>query len=141
MITTAGSKKGKVNNQLINLRQTSFNVKDIKRKVDCKFAHNHFDFKISLTIPIMITQSPYPLSDKMVNKLSKDISSSMEKDLNKFVHNLQTDEVDPIGLGILASSYEHKQWKKVKSKWPEALKDSKIHVNTKIVLVDKGMSK
>ncbi|MFF3024292.1 Ger(x)C family spore germination protein [Gottfriedia sp. NPDC057948] len=140
MITTAGSKKGQGNNQLINLRQTSFNVKDIKRKVDCKFAHNHFDFKISLTIPIMITQSPYPLSDKMVNKLSKDISSSMEKDLNKFVHNLQTDEVDPIGLGILASSYEHKQWKKVKSKWPEALKDSKIHVNTKIVIVDKGLS-
>ncbi|UPM55408.1 Ger(x)C family spore germination protein [Gottfriedia acidiceleris] len=140
LITIAGEKKGKENNQLINLRQASFNVKDIKRKVDCKFEHNHFDFKIALTIPIMITQSPFPLSDKVVNKLSNEIRLSLEKDLNKFVQNLQGDEVDPIGLGILASSYEHKQWKKVKPKWPEALKDSKIHVKAKIIIVDKGIS-
>ncbi|PFH90531.1 Ger(x)C family spore germination protein [Bacillus sp. AFS088145] len=140
MFTLASGQKEKENNQLINLRQTNFNVKDIKRKVDCKFAHNHFDFKIALTIPIMITQSPYPLSDKMADKLSKEIRSSIEKDLNKFVKNLQADELDPIGLGIFASSYEYKHWKKVKSKWPEALKDSKIHVNTKIIIVDKGIT-
>ncbi|MGG0176542.1 Ger(x)C family spore germination protein [Gottfriedia acidiceleris] len=140
IVATTSGKKGNENNQLINLRQASFNVKDIKRKVDCKFDHNHFNFKIALTIPIMITQSPFPLSDKKVNKLSKEIRTSLEKDLNKFVQDLQADEVDPIGLGILASSYEHKQWKKVKSKWPEALKKSKIHVNTKIVIVDKGIT-
>ncbi|PGM57819.1 Ger(x)C family spore germination protein [Bacillus sp. AFS053548] len=140
MTTIASGKKGKENKPLIDFRQGSYNVKAIKRKVDCTFDHNHFNFKISLTIPIMISQSPYPLSDKTAGKLSKEIRSSLEKDLNKLVNNLQDDEVDPIGLGILASSYEHKQWKKVKQKWPEALKDSKVQVKTKIIIVDKGIS-
>lgn len=141
MIATTAGNNGNENNELINLSQTSYNIKDIKRKVDCKFDHNHFNFKIALTIPIMITQSPYQLSDRTVNKLSKEIRAAMEKDLNKFVQKIQADEVDPIGLGIFASSSDYKQWKKVKSKWPEDLKKSKIHVNAKIIIVDQGISK
>ncbi|PEJ56557.1 hypothetical protein CN692_17120 [Bacillus sp. AFS002410] len=138
--TSINIKKKNENEPLINLKQASYNVKDIKRKVDCKFKNNHFDFTISLKIPVMITQSPYPLNDKTSEKLSKELSSSMENDLNKFIETLQADELDPIGLGILASSYEHQQWKKVKSKWPEALKDSKVHVKAKIIIVDKGIT-
>ncbi|PEL14201.1 Ger(x)C family spore germination protein [Bacillus sp. AFS017336] len=138
--TSIHIKKKNEKEPLINLKQASYNVKDIKRKVDCKFENNHFDFTISLKIPVMIIQSPYTLNDKTSEKLSKELSSSMENDLNKFIQTLQADELDPIGLGILASSYEHQQWKKVKSKWPEALKGAKIHVKAKIIIVDKGIT-
>lgn len=140
-LTPISSFKGKKEKgNLFDPKQTSYNVQDIKRNVDCKFIDNRFDFKISLTIPIMITQSPFKLNDKTVDRLSNEIETALEKDLNNFVHSLQADELDPIGLGILASSSQHQQWKKVKTNWPKDLKNAKIHVKTKIITVDKGIS-
>ncbi|MEH7515079.1 Ger(x)C family spore germination C-terminal domain-containing protein [Gottfriedia acidiceleris] len=127
-------------NQLFNIQTASYTVRKIKRKVDCKFHHNRFNFKVSLKIPVMISQSPIKLDNNTVDRLSKEIETSLENQLNDLVHTFQTNEVDPLGLGILASSYQHDQWKKVKSSWPKDFKNSKIHVKAKIIIVDKGLA-
>ncbi|MFF2874938.1 Ger(x)C family spore germination protein [Gottfriedia sp. NPDC057991] len=127
-------------NQLFNIQTASYNIRKIKRKVDCNFHQNRFDFQVSIKIPVMIEQSPIKLNNQTVDRLSKDIETSLEKQLNDLVHKFQTNEVDPLGLGILASSYQHEQWKKVKSSWPKDFKNSKIHVNAKVIIVDKGLA-
>lgn len=130
----------KENKQLFNIQTTSYSVRNIKRKVDCKFQHNQFDFQISLKIPVMISQSSIKLNNKTVDRLSKEIETSLEKDLNDLVQKFQTNEVDPLGLGILARSYQHEHWKKVKADWPKDFKNSKVHVKAKVIIVDKGLA-
>ncbi|WP_129688194.1 Ger(x)C family spore germination C-terminal domain-containing protein [Gottfriedia acidiceleris] len=137
---TASIKGIKDNNQLFNIQTSSYSIRNIKRKVDCKFNHNQFDFEISLKVPVTISQSPIKLDNKTVGLLRKEIESSLEKELNGLVHKFQTNEIDPLGLGILASSYQHEHWKKVKSNWPKDFKNSKIHVKAKVIIVDKGLS-
>lgn len=136
----ASIKRIKDNNQLFKIQTASYSIRNIKRKVDCKFLHNQFEFEISLKVPVTISQSPIKLNNKTVGRLSKEIESSIEKELNGLVHKFQTNEVDPLGLGILASSYQHDHWKKVKTNWPKDFKNSKIQVKANVIIVDKGLS-
>ncbi|MFB7138548.1 Ger(x)C family spore germination protein [Gottfriedia sp. NPDC056225] len=136
----ASIKEVRDKNQLFNIQRASYSIRKIKRKVDCNFNHNQFDFEISYKIPVTVSQSPIKLNNKTVGRLRKEIESTLEKDLNGLVHKFQANEVDPLGLGILASSYQHEHWKKVKSNWPKDFKNSKIHVKAKIIIVDKGLT-
>ncbi|PET49335.1 spore gernimation protein, partial [Bacillus sp. AFS001701] len=97
-------------------------------------------FKINLKLPVAITESPIKLNDNSQGKLEKEIEKDLQKELNLFVKSLQTDKLDPIGLGIFARSFKYSDWKKVENNWVSAFQQSNIKVKVKIILVDKGIS-
>ncbi|PGZ92754.1 MULTISPECIES: Ger(x)C family spore germination protein [Bacillaceae] len=131
-------KQDNKNNNTIPNDKISFYVRDIKRNVKKKYKDGKYQFDINLKLPVSITESPILLNDESQGNLKKEIEHELQKELNHLIKSLQKEKLDPIGLGQFARSFKYHEWKKVEDDWVSAYQQSKINVNVKIILVDKG---
>lgn len=137
---TLALNKYKKNVDIFTENEVSFYVKDIRRKIHKKYKNGQYQFNINLKVPIVINESPIKLNEKTEKSLKVDIEKKLEKDLNDFVKSLQKAKVDPLGLGIYASAFNHPQWKKHEDKWLSYYEKAKIKVKVHIIVIDKGIS-
>ncbi|MEH7454973.1 Ger(x)C family spore germination protein [Gottfriedia acidiceleris] len=120
--------------------ETSFYIKDVKRKIDKKYSNGRYSFNVNLTMPIMITESPIALDNSTEKVLKNAIQKKLQKELNNLVQSLQKDKVDPVGFGILAHSFQYSDWEKNEKHWLDAYQKSNIKVKVKIIVIDKGIT-
>lgn len=121
--------------------ETSFYIKDVKRKIDKKYTNGRYSFNVNLTMPIMITESPIGLTNATEKVLKNAIEKKLQKDLNQLVQSFQKDKVDPVGFGILAHSFQYSDWEKNENHWLDTYQKSNIKVKVKIIVIDKGITK
>jgi len=124
--------------KLFPKNNVSFYVQKVKKKIHKKYSDGHYQFDIKLKIPIEITESPVALKDKKADLVKRKIEAKLQKDLNDFIKSLQEEMVDPVGFGILARSFKYNQWKKVENNWVKAFQQSKVNLNVKIIIADRG---
>ncbi|WP_179194918.1 Ger(x)C family spore germination protein [Bacillus sp. EAC] len=130
-VNTGGTK-------LFPKNRVSFYVQKIKKKIHKKYSDGHYQFDIKLKIPIEITESPVALKNKEANSVEKKIEDKLQNDLKDFINSLQQENVDPVGFGVLARSFKYNQWKKVENNWVKAFQQSKVKLNVKIIITDRG---
>lgn len=118
----------------------SFYTKDIRRRVHEQYKNGKYQFQIDLKMPIVISESPIKLNDQTEKSLQDEIEHTLEKDLNDLVTSFQEAKVDPLGLGIYASAFNHSVWKKNDDKWISFYEKAKIKVNVELIIFDKGIS-
>ncbi|PGL73179.1 Ger(x)C family spore germination protein [Bacillus sp. AFS055030] len=119
--------------------ETSFYIKDVKRKIDKKYSNGRYSFNVNLTLPIMFTESPIKLTNSSEKTLKNAVQKKLEKDLNDLVQSFQKDKVDPVGFGILAHSFQYSDWEKHEKHWLDTYQKSNIKVKVKIIVIDKGI--
>ncbi|PEJ56449.1 hypothetical protein CN692_17775 [Bacillus sp. AFS002410] len=130
----------KDNDDIFTDEETSFYIKDVERKIDKKYSNGKYSFKVNLTLPIMITESPIELTNSTELILKKEIEKKLQKQLNNLVQSFQKDKVDPVGFGILAHSFQYSDWEKVENNWIDTYQKSNIKVKVKIIVIDKGIT-
>lgn len=118
----------------------SFYVKDIRRKIHKKYKNGIYQYNIKLKMPIVINESPIKLNDQTEKSLAVEIEKKLEKNLNDLVTSFQEAKVDPLGLGIYASAFNHSVWKKNDDKWISFYEKANIKVNVEIIIFDKGIT-
>ncbi|MET3196137.1 Ger(x)C family spore germination protein [Bacillus sp. OAE603] len=118
----------------------SFYAKDIRRRIHKKYKNGQYKYNINLKMPIVINESPIKLNDQTEKSLRDEIEKELEKELNDLVRSFQQAKVDPLGLGIYASAFNHSVWKKNDDKWISFYEKAKIKVNVEIIIFDKGIS-
>lgn len=120
--------------------ETSFYIKDVKRKIEKKYSNGKYSFNVNLTMPIMFTESPIELTNSTEAVLRKEIEKKLQKQLNDLVQSFQKDKIDPVGFGILAHSFQYSDWKKIENHWLDIFQKSNIKVKVKLIVIDKGIS-
>lgn len=120
--------------------ETSFYIKDVKRKIEKRYSNGQYSFNINLTMPIMFTESPIGLTNSSEAVLKKAIEKKLQKQLNDLVQSFQKNKVDPVGFGILAHSFQYSDWEKNENHWLDTYQKSNIKVKVKIIVVDKGIT-
>lgn len=117
----------------------SFNASDMRTRIKTSYAKNRFRFDMEVKGDIAIREKVFSLDAverqaQLEEMVTKQLQSKLEALLNK----IQKRRLDPIGLGIFARAYEHKQWKQVQDHWGEALSEADIAVKVKIRLINPG---
>ncbi|MCG1022745.1 Ger(x)C family spore germination protein [Sutcliffiella horikoshii] len=67
-----------------------------------------------------------------VEKLEEKVKETINIEVQELLKVAQENELDPIGLGLILSEDNPKEWKKIKDEWPSLLKNAEIKLNTKI---------
>lgn len=117
----------------------SFYVLGIDRKVKTAYAGGKMHFSLDYKLDIRLTERLFAFDvQKDAPKLQTQIDEQLESQLKDLVAKLQTNKVDPIGLGLFARAYQYGAWKKVQNDWGEAFKKAEIKVNVHSRIVDMG---
>ncbi|MCD9024965.1 Ger(x)C family spore germination protein [Cohnella silvisoli] len=111
----------------------SFSAGKIKTKIKTSYRQGRFQFDINIKSAVTLSERLFPYDVyKNANALEQKVAEQMEGQFESLIAKIQQHHIDPIGLGLYARSYEHKQYKKVEDHWADELSDAKIKVSVDI---------
>lgn len=118
--------------------ELGINIMNMKRKLKTKFEYGQFQFDFHLKMTVNIVERLFPLGDLNKHELEKLIAEHLEEQLNNLIIKIQKHNIDPLGLGIYASAYHYKEFKKVEDRWPEVAANAKININVDVRINSMG---
>lgn len=126
-------------NQESSKDRVSFSIRDSAKHVYVKSNENLY-FYIPIYLEINITEfSPSFTTTQDIHTIEKRIEDAMNIQYKNLITKIQSAHIDPIGLGLYARAYAYPKWVKVSNHWGGALTKSKIQVNIKIKIMNKGI--
>lgn len=97
----------------------------------------HFDLKLSGDISQF--KCEVNLDDpKEIKLIENQVKKSMQKNVDHLLAVSQEHESDSLGLGRIMREKSPENWKKLKSDWPEKIKNAEIQLHTKITVQNIG---
>lgn len=124
-----------------DMRWLSIGIKNIKRKVNTTIVNGHFHFDVQLTLYADLVERMFFLDSAQHAKLLKSmIEKQLDLEFNKLVIKTQEKKIDPIGFGIYARAQQYDQWKKVQDNWFEEFSKANVNIQTKLILINTGVS-
>lgn len=124
-----------------NLKRLSIYTTRIKRRVNTTIVNGHFHFDVQLTLYAeLVERLFYFNSESQPTVLQKIIEDQLDAEYKKLIKQTQKKKIDPIGFGIYAKAQQYDQWKKVRDNWFDEYSKSTINIQTKLILVNTGVS-
>lgn len=131
-----------------NPRIVSVSIEGATRKIDVGFRNDKFHFDIKLKLMLSIIEginSPTTTSNdeqgKVMRLLERQITKSIDKELNKIVKKIQGNKIDPLGLSMYARAHQYQQWKLHKKNWGNAISNSNIQIKSLVIVQGTGMTR
>ncbi|MFJ8217824.1 Ger(x)C family spore germination protein [Bacillus cereus] len=135
----------KNNNRLKDTKEKDFitiNVFSINRYINTGYNDNHFKFNVGMNLNVAISEITFNMDiDKDTKKLTALITKQLNKDLNELIHNIQKQQLDPLGFGDYARAFQYKEWKTVEDDWPSAFSKANVKVTSTIKILENGIIK
>lgn len=129
-----------------NQRIVSVLIEKAKRQINVGFKNDKFQFDIKLDIALSIIEGvngpTITSSDeqgKIISLLERQITKSIDKELNKIVKIIQSNKIDPIGLSMYARAHQYQQWKMHQKNWGNEISNSNIKIKTLIKIGNTGI--
>lgn len=127
-------------------RIVSVLIEKANRQIDVGFKNDKFQFDIKLDIALSIIEGvngPTITSNddqgKIISLLERQITKSIDKELNKVIKKIQSNKIDPIGLSMYARANQYQQWKLHKKNWGNKISNSNIKIKTLIKIGNTGI--
>lgn len=129
-----------------NHRIVSVLIEKAKRQINVGFKNDKFQFDIKLDIALSIIEGvngpTITSSDeqgKIISLLERQITKSIDKELNKIVKIIQSNKIDPIGFSMYARAHQYQQWKMHQKNWGNEISNSNIKIKTLIKIGNTGI--
>jgi len=88
-----------------------------------------------ITMRVGLSELLFPFDVRSQGKeLENKITEQVQIQFENLIKKIQTDKIDPIGLGLYAQAHEYSHFKKVEDLWGETLANSDIHVSVKTII-------
>ncbi|PYI54929.1 Ger(x)C family spore germination protein [Paenibacillus flagellatus] len=127
-------------NERLMKNRVSFFVKKGKVRVRTSVREGRFVFDIRLDMNVAVSERMFRFE---IKKNAKSLETMVRDELGKqfasLVRKLQTNRVDPIGLGLYARAYQYREWKKVEDRWSETFAEADIRVTPVVSIVGDGI--
>ncbi|WP_261305589.1 Ger(x)C family spore germination protein [Paenibacillus andongensis] len=122
--------------------KVSLNVDDIKVKIKTAFLKEKFQFDMHITMRVGLSELLFPYDVRSHGKeLENKITEQVQMLFENLIKKIQTDKIDPIGLGLYAQAHEYSHFKKAEDHWGETLANADIHVSVKTIIGAMGTVK
>lgn len=122
--------------------KVSLNADEIKVKIKTSFLKDKFQFDMYITMRVGLSELLFPYDVRNQGKeLENKITEQVQMQFENLIKKIQTDKIDPIGLGFYAQAYEYRHFKKVEDHWGETLAKADIHVSVKTIIGAMGTVK
>ncbi|MBM7619643.1 Ger(x)C family germination protein [Bacillus tianshenii] len=98
-----------------------------------------YHFNLNITGDISQLKCEINLEDpEQIKLLEKQLSKTIQKNINHLLAISQEHELDLLGLGLIMREKSPGNWKKLKSYWPLRLKNAEIQVHSEITVQNIG---
>lgn len=125
-----------------NFKNLTFTIQKVKKKVRVLVHNGQFSFKESLKMDIDLTELPAEVDlEKDKNKIKKSIENHLKQKFSNLIKKFQENEIDPVGYGLYARSFQYKEWKSVQDDWPKAFSEAKVDFNIDVTIRNQGVMK
>lgn len=125
-----------------NFQSLTFAIQKVKKKVRVSVHNGQFSFKESIKMDIDLTELPAEVDlEKDKNKIKKAIENHLKQKFSNLIKKFQENEIDPVGYGLYARSFQYKEWKNVQDDWPKAFSEAKVDFNIDVTIRNQGVMK